>query len=205
LPSADLRHSHTIDIIDLESDLFEPLCTAFLHSCAQLDTPCSSLNNNGCSLSDSLCLFDVNSNSADLSYLVQYLQSSLSANVISIGSILTSPLMTDNECLALVLHNLGPVQCALHALDLHLHETQISQLQYYSKLLVEEPTLQDITILHGHLDGGVQASTTDCLDYLFHYQTFLSCSTTSKLLTICHIFQLTWVFFIFLLKLLLDM
>ena len=61
------------------------------------------------------------------------------------------------------------VQHALHALDLHLHETQVSRSQYYSRLLEEEPALQDVTVLQGHMDGGAQASTTDCLDYLFHY------------------------------------
>jgi len=84
------------------------------------------ISNNGCLLSYSLCLFAVDSDSADPSYSVQSLQLSLSANVLSIGSILTLPLMTDDEILALVLHDLGPAQCALHALNLHLHETQVS-------------------------------------------------------------------------------
>ncbi len=133
-----------------------------------MDTPCSSLIDiNECSLSDSLCLFATSS--ADSSYAVHSLQSSLSADTLSIGSIPTSPLISDDEILALVLHDLGPAQCVLHALDLHLDETQVSQLQYYSKLLEEEPTLQDTDILHGHMDGVAQASTTDCLDYLVHY------------------------------------
>jgi len=128
LPSADPRHSHTIDIIDLESDPFElSLCADFLHNCVQLDTPCSSLiDNNKCLLSDFLCLFAVDSDSADSSYLVQSLQSSLSADILSIGSIPTLPLMNDDEILALVLHDLGPAQCVLHTLDLHLYETQVS-------------------------------------------------------------------------------
>jgi len=65
-------------------------------------------------------------NSTDYSYLVNSLQSSLSADVLSIGSLPTSPLMSDDELLALVLHDLGPAQHVLHALDLHLHETQVS-------------------------------------------------------------------------------
>jgi len=179
LPFADSGPSHTIDIIDLESDPFELSCADFLHTCTPLDTPCS-LDDNGCLLSDSLCLFADDSDSVNPSYLVQSLQSSLSADVISIGSIPTSPLMTDDEILALVLHDLGPAQRALHALNLHLHETQVSQSQYYSKLLVEEPTMQGNTTLHGHMDGGAQASTTDRLDYLFHYRSFSSSSTTLK-------------------------
>jgi len=156
--------------------LLELSCADFLHTCTPLDTPCS-LDNNGCLLSDSLCLFADDSDSVDPSYSVQSLQLSLSADAISIGSILTLPLMTDDEILALVLHDLGPAQCALHALDLHLHEMQVSRLQYYSKLLAEEPTLQDTATLHGHMDGGAQA---DHLDYLFHYQSFSSSSTTLK-------------------------
>jgi len=125
LPFADSGLSHTIDIIDLESDSLELSCADFLHTCTPLDTPCS-LNDNGCLLSDSLCLFADDSDSVNPLYSVQSLQSSLSADVISIGSIPTSPLMTDDEILALVLHDLGPAQRALHALDLHLHETQVS-------------------------------------------------------------------------------
>jgi len=126
LPSADPGHSHTIDIIDLESDPFELSCDDLLHTCAPLDTPCSALNHSGCILSDSLCLFAVDPVSADPSYSVQSLQLSLSANLLSIGSLLTLPLTTDDELLALVLHDLSPAQRALHAPDLRLHEMQVS-------------------------------------------------------------------------------
>jgi len=34
--------------------------------------------------------------------------------------------------------------------------------------------------LQGHMDGGAQASTTNCLDYLYHYQPLSSPSTTLK-------------------------
>jgi len=56
---------------------------------------------------------------------------------------------------------------------------KVSQLQYYSKLLEEEPKLQN-NFLSGHMDRGAQARTTDCLDYLYHYQPLLSSSTTLK-------------------------
>jgi len=56
---------------------------------------------------------------------------------------------------------------------------KVSQLQYYSKLLEEEPKLQN-NFLSGHMDRGAQARTTDCLDYLYHYQRLLSPSTTLK-------------------------
>jgi len=125
LPFASPGPSHTIDIIDLESDPFELSCADFLHTCTLLDN--ISLDTNaGCLLSDSLCFFANDSDSADPSYSVQSLQLSLSAYVISIGSLPTLLLMTNDEILALVLHDLGPAQHALHALDLHLHEMQVS-------------------------------------------------------------------------------
>jgi len=56
LPSADPGHSHTINIIDLESVPFDSSCADFLYDCVHLDIPDSSLIDNECSLSDPLSL-----------------------------------------------------------------------------------------------------------------------------------------------------
>jgi len=68
---------------------------------------------------------------------------------------------------------------ALHALDLHLQQIQSLQSQYYIKLRADE----DFTTnheLYGHMDGGSQASTTNHLEYLFHYQLLTGMPATLK-------------------------
>jgi len=116
----------------------------------------------------SLSLFDVDMNCSAL-------QSALSADSVQIDLLPESPLLTDDELLALSINELTPAQRALHALDLHLSETKISHSEFYSA----QQSVQG-TSLRGHMDGGAQASTTDCLDYLFHYRSLPAKSATLK-------------------------
>jgi len=84
-------------------------------------------------------------------------------------------LISNDELLALTLHDISPAHWALHALDLHLCETHSSQSQFYAMLSGNEGHE-----LCGHMDGGAQASTTNHLEYLFHYQLLGNNSATLK-------------------------
>jgi len=81
---------------------------------------------------------------------------------------------TDDELLTFTLADVSPVHWAFHALDLHLHQIQCSQSQYYSKLQADEDFAIDHE-LYGHMGGGAQASTTNCLEYLFIISHLLAC------------------------------
>jgi len=108
LSPTDSRYSHTIDTIDLNAVPFELSYADFLHLCANLDQCHSNAVDSSPGLSDPLCLLDINT--ADSLLAIHSLQLSLYADTVSIGSIPVSPLLSDDEILALVLHDLGPAQ-----------------------------------------------------------------------------------------------
>jgi len=94
---------------------------------------------------------------------------------VQIDSLPDSPLISDDKLLALTLADISPAHRALHALDLHLCQTQSSWLQFYAML---SDNMEHE--LCGHMDGGAQASTTNHLEYLFHYHLLGKNSTTLK-------------------------
>jgi len=84
-------------------------------------------------------------------------------------------MVSDDELLALAIADISPAHRALHALDLHLFETRSSRSQFYATLSSNAEHE-----LCGHMDGGAQASTTNRLEYLFHYQLLGNNSATLK-------------------------
>jgi len=145
-----------MDTIDFACFPFDSEYAAFLHSCVHIEP------------TDAI---------PDSSYFnpSTLLQSSLSVDLVQIDSLPDSPLISNDKLLALTLADISPAHRALHALDLHLCQTQSSWSQFYA-------TLSDNMehALCGHMDGGAQASTTNCLEYLFHYQLLGESSTTLK-------------------------
>jgi len=53
-------------------------------------------------------------------------QSSLSADLVQVDLFPDSPMLSNDELLALTASDIHPAHQALHALDLHLHQTQSS-------------------------------------------------------------------------------
>ena len=63
---------------------------------------------------------------------------------------------------------LDPGSRALYALDFKLREMKIPRSQFYQQLRAEEASLGPSAPARAHMDGGAMASTTDCLDLLWH-------------------------------------
>jgi len=109
LSSADYSSSSfKMDTVDLLLSPFDLAYATFLQSCVHIK-------------SDDIIHASSCSNSSANSSVS--LQSSLSADLVQIDTIPDSPLISDDELLALTLHDISPAHRALHALDLHLCET----------------------------------------------------------------------------------
>jgi len=134
-----------MDTIDLNLSPFDSDYAVFLQSCIHIDS-----------------IDEVFSDSPILQSSTSF-QSSLS-DLVQIDLFPGSLMLSDDKLLALTASDIHPAHQALHALDLHLHQTQSSQSQFYATQL-----LGAAHDLCRHMVGGSQASTADCLEYLFHY------------------------------------
>jgi len=146
-----------MDTINLDLSPFDLDYATFLQSCIHVDS-----------------IDDVFSDSPILQSSTSF-QSSLSADLVQINLFPDSPMLRDDELLTLTASDIHPAHQALHALDLHLHQTQSSRSQFYATQLMD--ATHDLC---RHMDGGAQASTTDHLEYLFHYQSLRDTSATLK-------------------------
>jgi len=108
LSSTDSSSLFKMDTIDLLLSPFDSAYATFLQLCVHIK-------------SDDIIHASFCSNSSANSSVS--LQSSLSADLVQIDTIPDLPLISDDELLALTLHDISPAHWALHALDLHLCET----------------------------------------------------------------------------------